>query len=293
MAIDAVNAVGRDIYNVMQNVEGKTSGDSEALWREVQEGYDRLSPADQRRLNEQMIEDGVVPRLSLDIWDHFDSDKDGEVTQEELKEARKNSEQNPAVQMAAQYLLDHFEEIDTTGDIVPYPMHLADGVIDRDDIKAFSSEVEKRYPNPDQYYADESRDEEEGAERRSDQSRSDRSNEVDSPQLRDVEDCMDVLHDNQATPQEKLAAVEKLADFGQTEVTILDENGQPMRFKVVVKEIGNGRKYVHLFDAETNQIVLRGINDNGQFQKEAGVEFVGDRWSARHGRNPLMSPQAA
>jgi hypothetical protein len=97
--------------------------------------------------------------------------------------------------------------------------------------------------------------------------------------------AMDVLEDPKASSEEKLKAILELKEAGRTEVELID-NGKRVRCRISVEPVapGSDRNYVHLFAIDENgkeQIVLRGLEQDGKFSKQGSAAYVGDRWSNR------------
>lgn len=98
--------------------------------------------------------------------------------------------------------------------------------------------------------------------------------------------AMDVLEDPKASSEEKLKAIVELKEAGRSEIELIDNNGKRIRCRISVEPVapGSDRNYVHLFAIDENgkeQIVLRGLEQDGKFSRQGNAGYVGDRWSGR------------
>lgn len=98
--------------------------------------------------------------------------------------------------------------------------------------------------------------------------------------------AMDVLEDPKRSSEEKLKAIIELKEAGRSEIELIDNNGKRIRCRISVEPVASGsdRNYVHLFAIDENgkeQIVLRGLEQDGKFSRQGNAGYVGDRWSER------------
>jgi hypothetical protein len=98
--------------------------------------------------------------------------------------------------------------------------------------------------------------------------------------------AMDVLEDPKASSEEKLKAIIELKEAGRSEIELIDSNGKRIRCRISVEPVaaGSDRNYVHLFAIDENgkeQIVLRGLEEDGKFSRQGNAGYVGNRWSER------------
>lgn len=100
-----------------------------------------------------------------------------------------------------------------------------------------------------------------------------------------------VLENSHPNIQEKLKKVAKLADLGETSVTLVDKNGIQRECRVEMEKIGNPGKektLIHLFATDERgkeHVILRGIKtENGDFEQQRDrngnkVSYIGNWWT--------------
>ncbi len=100
---------------------------------------------------------------------------------------------------------------------------------------------------------------------------------------------IDILQAGSGSPQERLAAVAELARLGVSRITLTDSNGDRINCRIQVSRVapGSDRSYVHLFGRNGNEreeVLLRGVEQNGQFSQQQRADrsaagYAGDNWT--------------
>jgi hypothetical protein len=109
----------------------------------------------------------------------------------------------------------------------------------------------------------------------------------------------DVLTDPSASAEDRLRAVEALAQSGVSQITLKEPDGRERVCRLEVEEASGGRSMVHLFtvdQAGRERVVLRGIKSaDGTVERERDgqgrpVDFVGSWWLSKVGKNSALTP---
>lgn len=273
-------AYGSDVIgaNVHKLVVSRETGDGaaeQAAWNEIARLYDSnvKTPQDRQHLNDSLEKSGVLPRLLVSIASAIDSedDYDDTISKDELKERIDSTDGsvNPATKIASQYALDNFDEIDGCDG------EERDGELSEEELtrwqQTHQGEASPKDVNP--YETNPENPEDPSA--------------ADDALPEDADRYKRVLEKPYASEQEKLNAVEELHKLGVTEIELKEPDGTVRKYQIQVEDAGSGRSYVHLWDASSGKIVLRGIGKDGVYTQEVDrngnpVPFQGHRWSKRN-----------
>ncbi|MBS1957742.1 MAG: hypothetical protein JST89_26390 [Cyanobacteria bacterium SZAS-4] len=104
--------------------------------------------------------------------------------------------------------------------------------------------------------------------------------------------ALSTLSDQDATSEQKLAAIKTLADAGQTSVTITDADGSTIQVRLSVQPISKGsdKEFVQMFAVDGHgkeSVIMRAVSDGDSFvhQRDAKgnyVSFFGTKWQKDH-----------
>jgi len=273
---DAISA------NIHKLVDSRDSGDGaaeQAAWHEISRTYDSnvKTAADRQNLTNSLVESGVLPRLLVSIASAIDADGDEEITRDELAERINSTDGsvNPATKIASQYALDNFDQIDGCED------GSRDGELSVEELERWQqTHPGQKHPNEVNPYENNPQHESDPAA-------------TDDALPEDAQRCKAVLEKPYASEQEKLKAVEELHKLGVKEIELREPDGSVRLYKIQVESAGSGRNYVHLWDADSNQIVLRAIGKDGQYVQQVGrdgkpVPFQGSRWSRDNSQSDVI-----
>lgn len=265
MGVREVDTAGATIHKLVDRAEAGTADG--ALWADAHLAIQKVeNPQDQQRLMAGLEETGLLPRLVVDCAAALDTDGRKGISKQELQKAIADTtgNVNNATKLAAQAALEHWDEINTKkasgrGSI---------DVLSDAELYAWKDKNPGTRKADDGYYYEQNGDQQDDIVQESNSY------------------SRGVLQRPEATDQEKMQAVAELGDGAEIELT--DKNGQTRKYKVQVENISGDRNYVHLYDAETGKIVLRGIGENGVFTQEKDrrgnpVPFSGTEWSSRFG----------
>ncbi len=258
MSVRQLDKAEATVHKFVDRIEQGDS--SEALWQECSDALGQVTNLEERRKLVRDLEgNGILPRLLVDCGGAIDLNGDG-ISEEEIDAAENDSSgaYKNQTKLAAAYAKEHFEEIDTSGD-----GKLSAGEMD-----------EWKQEHPGEVHPNESAPYQENPDRPTDS-----VPENEEQQKR-------VIERREASPQEKLEAIEKLHEMGVTSITLTDRNGVTKTYEIRVEPVspGSSRQYVHLFDSESGQIVLRGVGADGNYAQEVNsqgrkVGYGGDRFT--------------
>lgn len=265
------DVISANIHKLVDSRDSQDTAAEQAAWNEISRLYESCvrTEKDEKNLNDSLVQSGVLPRLLVSISSAIDSDDwDETISKEELEETINSTDGsvNPATKIASEYALDNFDSIDgCDGDE-------RDGELSQEELRKWQQthqgEADPRHVNPYETNPENQDD----------------PNAGDDALPEDAERCMRVLEKRYASEQEKLRAVEDLSKMGIKEIELTEPDGSVRKYQIQVESAGNGRNYVHLWDASTGKIVLRGIGKDGVYTQQVDrngkpVPFQGHRWS--------------
>lgn len=268
------DVISANIHKLVDSRDSQDSAAEQAAWNEIARLYDSnvKTPQDQKHLTNSLVESGVLPRLLVSIASAIDGDDyDETISKEELKERIDSTDGsvNPATKIASQYALDNFDAIDGCDG------EERDGELSEEELvrwqQTHQGEGDPRTVNPYETNPENLEDPSAG----------------DDALPEDAERYKKVLEKPYASEQEKLRAVEELNKLGVREIELTEPDGTVRKYQIQVESAGSGRNFVHLWDASSGKIVLRGIGKDGTYTQQVDkngnpVPFQGSRWSKRN-----------
>ncbi len=190
---------------------GQSSG---LVWNECSEALKNVqTPEDKERLMSGLERSGLLPRLVIDCAAAIESDGEEGLSKDELQSRIDDTsgEVSEPTKLAAQALLDHWDEVNTEA-----AEEGEDDVVTDEELQAWK-QANPGEEDPSDVFGYEENDDE---------------NDDVLPETQDYYER--VLERPEASAEEKLKAVEKLAGMGVKEVTLTDEEGVTRTFKVEV-----------------------------------------------------------